>query len=136
MILCQAAEVEPFSLRFFFICYLVICERHLLINEYFFLLLDNDRVQDDIHHFLFPLEKITVLDENAIVPLVELLKTDLDEIKLGALSLRTVLMSLRLLRHLTREEKHEGLSFNVLHIENVKLICIHFHDIFKLINDK
>lgn len=67
------------------------------------------------------MEKITVLDENAIVPLVELLKTDLDEIKLGALSLRTVLMALRLLRHLTREEKHEGLCFlNIFYIELLK----------------
>lgn len=79
-------------------------------KSYSFRVTDNDRTQDDIHHFLFPLEKITMLDESAIAPLVELLKDDLDEIKLGALSLRTVLMTLRLLQHLTVEEKQEGLT--------------------------
>jgi len=81
----------------------------------FFSLQENDRVQDDIHHFISPLEKVHKLDTTAVAPLIELLKADLGEIKLGSLSLRSVLMALRLLKHLITDEKaekYEGKKFS------------------------
>ena len=70
-------------------------------------------MQDDIHHFIVPLEKVHKLDTTAVAPLIELLKADLEEIKLGSLSLRGVLMALRLLKYLITDEqaeKYEGNS--------------------------
>ena len=61
-------------------------------------------MQDDIHHFLTPIEKFKKLDVQAVIPLVDLLRSELEEIKLGSLSLRSVLMSLRLLKHLINEK--------------------------------
>lgn len=68
--------------------------------------LENDRVHEDIHHLIAPLEKISKLDVTAIGPLIEVLKNDLEELKLGSAALRSVLMSLRLLRRLMK--KNEG----------------------------
>ena len=61
--------------------------------------LENDKVYDDLHSYLAPLEKMTTFDIHSISPLLELIKIDLDDFKYGSPTFKTVLVAMRLLDH-------------------------------------
>ena len=62
--------------------------------------LENDKVYDDLHSYLAPLEKMTTFDIHSITPLLELIKIDLDDFKFGSPTFKTVLVAMRLLDHI------------------------------------
>lgn len=83
---------------------------------------ENDKTQDDIHTLLLPLEKITKLDIHAISSLLDFMKAELDEFKLGSGNLRSILTTLRLLKHLTKrpgnkEEQQKDLQWRLAVIQ-------------------
>ena len=62
--------------------------------------LENDKVYDDLHSYLAPLEKMATFDIYSISPLLELIKIDLDDFKYGSPTFKTVLVAMRLLDHI------------------------------------
>ena len=75
----------------------------LKLQVYCFVL-ENDKTHEDVHHLLAPLEKVKKLDIHAVTPLLEFIRNEQEE-KLGSGGPRSILTSLRLLKHLMQTNK-------------------------------
>lgn len=58
---------------------------------------ENDKVYEDLHTYLSPLDKITTYDSHSIAALLELIKSDLVDFKYGSPNFKSVLVAMRLL---------------------------------------
>ncbi|XP_065669251.1 protein virilizer homolog isoform X3 [Hydra vulgaris] len=68
---------------------------------------ENDNTHEDIHHYLASLEKVESFDIHAISPLVEFVKSEMDEMKLGTGTTRSVLLAMRILYDLINNKENE-----------------------------
>ena len=87
--------------------------------------LENDKVYDDLHSYLAPLEKMTTFDIHSIAPLLELIKTDLDDFKYGSPTFKTVLVAMRLLDHIvsSHAKAPKGIfTFSIIKVPHSKIL--------------
>lgn len=68
---------------------------------------ENDRVMEDIHSFLAPLEKVTSFDIHSMQSLIDFITSEVEDIKIGSGATRSILISLRLLKRFVRTTENK-----------------------------